>query len=396
MAVRTYNCTDSTQLTVHFNVQEFKCKCGSSHKILISEELVSMLEKLYSSLDCSKIIVNSGYRCSTHDKNVGGNGCGQHTKGTAADIVCYSQDGNPISSKMVCCTAQDIGFNGIANIDSSYTAAHVDVRSGSKWYGDETKGNGNVTNDFYKYYGILKNGNSLVLHGIDVSEHQGNIEWSKVKQSDEIDFAILRAGYGREYNQIDKMFEKNYKECKRVGMPCGAYWYSYACSVSEAEREAEVFLSALKGKSFEYPVFFDLEESKAFATGIQNCSDMVTAFCTELEKAGYFAGLYISRSPLQTYITDSVAKRFTLWIAEYSGKCNYSGSYGMWQYSSTGRINGINSDVDLDKCYIDYPSIIESMRNTEKSNEAYVDMPCSNTVTVTVDGKTYTAVLTEK
>lgn len=399
MAVKTYDCTDRTQLTAHFNVQEFRCKCGDSHNILISEELVSMLEKLFSSLDCSKIIVNSGYRCTAHDKAVGGNGSGQHTKGTAADIVCYGQDGKPISSKIVCCTAQELGFSGIANIDKSYTATHVDVRTSNKWYGDESVPGGtarSVTDNFYEYYGIFKNHNSLVSHGIDVSEHQGNIDWNKVKKSGKADFAILRAGYGREYNQIDKTFEQNYKECKRVGMPCGAYWYSYACSVSEAEREAEVFLSVLKGKSFEYPVFFDLEESKAFATGRQNCSDMVTVFCTALEKAGYFAGLYTSCSFLQTHITDSVAERFTLWIAEYGSKCNYSGSHGMWQYSSTGRIDGINGNVDLDKCYIDYPSIIKSMHNTGTSDEMQADTPCSNTVTVTVDGKTYTAVLTEK
>ena len=151
MAVNTYKNTDSTQLSAHFNVREFRCKCGSTHDILISSELIDKLEQLHAAFHCSKIIVTSGYRCPTHDKNVGGNGSGQHTKGTAADICCYAQDGSIISSKQVCCEAQDIGFTGIANIDSSYQYTHVDVRASGKWYGDEVKCNGDVTDDFHQY-----------------------------------------------------------------------------------------------------------------------------------------------------------------------------------------------------------------------------------------------------
>lgn len=158
--VVTYSSSDKTQLTEHFNVSEFKCKCGGSHNTLISKKLVEMLEKLFEKLDCSKIIVNSGYRCSTHDKNVGGNGSGQHTKGTAADVVCYAKGGSIISSKIVSCVAQDLGFTGIANITADYQAIHLDVRSGSKWYGNEVVNNNTVTNDFYSYYGIKKPGES--------------------------------------------------------------------------------------------------------------------------------------------------------------------------------------------------------------------------------------------
>lgn len=195
-----------------------------------------------------------------------------------------------------------------------------------------------------------------MLKGIDVSYHQGNIDWSKVK----VDFAILRAGYGDAINypkQIDDMFERNYKGCKENGIPCGVYWYSYAQSVEAAKREAKACLKVIKGKKFEYPIFFDLEESSQFSKG--NCDSIVKAFCGEIEKAGYFAGLYMSRSPLQTYISSDVAKRYTLWIAEYNRKCNYSGSYGMWQYSSKGKVAGINGNVDLNYCYTDYPSAIK-------------------------------------
>ena len=152
-----YKSTDRTQLTTHFNVSEFRCKCGGNHEILIDNNLFQKLEQLFTTLNCSKIIVNSGYRCTTHDKKVGGNGSGQHTKGTAADIVCYDKAGKKISSKIVCCAAQDIGFGGIANIDSTYTATHVDTRSGIKWYGDETVTTAySVTDDFYKHYKLSK------------------------------------------------------------------------------------------------------------------------------------------------------------------------------------------------------------------------------------------------
>lgn len=156
MSIKSYSGNDTTQLTPHFNVKEFRCKCGTSHEIKLSTDLVEKLEVLYTALNCSKIIVNSGYRCSAHDKAVGGSGSGQHTKGTAADVVCYDQSGNIISAKNVCCKAQDLGFPGIANISAKYQAVHLDVRSGGKYYGDEIKGTNTVTSDFYSYFGIEK------------------------------------------------------------------------------------------------------------------------------------------------------------------------------------------------------------------------------------------------
>lgn len=155
-----YDYNDETQLSAHFNVREFRCKCGKTHDTELNPKLVDNLEKLYRVLDCSKIIVTSGYRCPDHDKAVGGNGTGQHTKGNAADIICYGQDGSIISTKKVAWKAQDIGFRGIGNIDSTYTAIHVDVRTGAKWYGDEAvRGgtSGSVTDDFYRYYSTKDN-----------------------------------------------------------------------------------------------------------------------------------------------------------------------------------------------------------------------------------------------
>ncbi|HOC34819.1 MAG TPA: GH25 family lysozyme, partial [Ruminococcus flavefaciens] len=109
------------------------------------------------------------------------------------------------------------------------------------------------------------------MKGIDVSVHNGNIDWGKVK-ADGIDFAILRAGYGRLVSQKDERFEQNYAGAKAVGLPIGAYWYSYAMTPEEAELEADVFLSVIKGKRFEMPVYFDLEEKKQFDLGKEQVS----------------------------------------------------------------------------------------------------------------------------
>ena len=197
-----------------------------------------------------------------------------------------------------------------------------------------------------------------MVKGIDVSKWQGEIDWNKVKKSG-IEFAIIRAGYGREISQKDPYFDRNYAGAKAAGINVGAYWYSYAGSVEDAKKEAKVCLQVLAGKQFEMPIYFDLEEKFQFDKGKQFCSDLVKTFCNELEAAGYFTGLYMSSWFLKNYISEDVRARYTMWVAEYGSKLNYSGQYGIWQHSSTGAVSGINGNVDLDIAYVDYPSIIK-------------------------------------
>ena len=253
---------------------------------------------------------------------------------------------------MVCCKAQDIGFTGIANITAAYQYTHVDVRTGKKWYGDEVHGNSTVTDDFYKYFG------GEDMKGIDVSVHNGNIDWNKVK-ADGIEFAILRAGFGRLEKQKDEKFEQNYAEAKAAGIPVGAYWYSYAMSPEEAELEANVFLKVIKGKQFEMPVYFDLEEKKQFDLGKEKVSAIMRAFLEIVESAGYFTGLYGSASPLFTHTADDIKSHYTIWLAHWVDRTNYSGAYAVWQYSEKGKVDGISGNVDLDTCYKDFPTIIK-------------------------------------
>lgn len=203
------------------------------------------------------------------------------------------------------------------------------------------------------------------MKGIDVSKWQGNIDFAKVKNSG-IDFVIINAGYGKEISQKDKCFEQNYNAANRVGLHVGAYWYSYATSVENAIKEAKTCLQVIKGKQFDFPIYFDLEEQNQFAKGRSFCDSIVKAFCDELERNGYYVGLYISRSPLQNYISESVAKRYALWIAEYGERCNYNKQYGMWQYSCNGHVPGVNGNCDMDIAYVDYPSIIKKRFNGYK------------------------------
>lgn len=391
----TFKYDDNVQITPHFNSKEFRCKCGGKHDFQVNEKLCELLEKLYEELDCSSINISSGFRCVQHDKSVGGSGTGQHTKGNAADFCCIGKDGQFISSEIVCCAAQDIGFTGIANINSTHTYTHCDVRTGGKWYGDETKGNSYCIpcKDFYTYYNIEKEDEEALKKGIDVSAHQGKIDWKKVN----VDFAILRAGFGKVISQKDEQFEANYSGAKTEGIPIGAYWYSYAMTPDEARQEADVFLEVIKGKQFEYPVYFDIEEQKQLALGKEKVSAIIKAFLEKVEKAGYWVGLYMSASPLTDCVTDDIKNRYAVWVANVGvSKPAYSGAYGMWQYSWEGRIDGISGDVDLDYAYVDYPAKIKAKGLNGYGKEP--DKPADKkTITAEIEicGVKYKGTLTE-
>ena len=408
--IKTYNYNDNVKLSEHFAASEFRCKCGRNHEFKVDDSLVNNLEKLFSKLDCSKIIVTSGYRCVQHDKNVGGSGSGQHVEGTAADICCYGQGGKPISSKLVCCAAQDIGFKGIANINSTYQLTHVDMRVNGKWYGDEVVNYNTVTDDFYKYYDIKKEDDNMAENrksGIDISYCQTNVDWNKV----DAEFVIVRAGYGKLSSQKDAMFEKHYAGAKSRGIPVGAYWYSYAMSPSEAEQEADACIEVLRGKQFEYPIFYDVEEKKQLDLGKEKVSEIIVAFLSKMEKAGYWVGLYGSYSSLTNLTIDSIRARYAIWLAHWGvDKSPYKGAYGLWQYK-VGKASGVSGDCDLDYSYEDYPTMIKDRglngfgKSDENAggNESPVPVQIPNNpatanddtidVSVHINGKTYKGTL---
>lgn len=194
-------------------------------------------------------------------------------------------------------------------------------------------------------------------NGIDVSVHNGNIDWKRVKSAG-IDFAILRAGYGRLASQKDERFEQNYSGAKAAGIQVGAYWYSYAMSEGEARLEADAVLSAIKGKQFDFPVYYDVEDKKQLALGKAKVSAIMRAFLERVEAAGYFVGLYGSASTLTTHTADDIKNRYAIWLAHWVDQTRYGGRYGIWQHSEKGRVDGITGAVDLDIAYEDYPAII--------------------------------------
>lgn len=194
--------------------------------------------------------------------------------------------------------------------------------------------------------------------GIDVSQWQGVIDWGKVKAAG-VQFALIRAGYGDTLSyprQIDTQYARNYSECKRLGIPVGVYFYCYAMNAAEAKREAECCLALLKGKQFEYPIYYDVEEYDLFKSS--KTAEVCRAFVKILEDAGYWVGIYTYRSAMGYFPTDIKDKK-AFAIAEYGSKLNYSGQYGIWQNSSTWYVNGINGRVDHDFCYVDYPKLIK-------------------------------------
>lgn len=201
----------------------------------------------------------------------------------------------------------------------------------------------------------------MEVRGIDVSKWQGTIDWARVKASGSVEFAILRAGYGSLVKQKDKTFDSNYNACKRLGIPVGAYWYSYATTVTGARREAKAFLKVIEGKTFEYPLWFDQEyEPKIKALTNAQRTEIVKAFCAELEKAGYYTGLYCSRDWLQNYVNCKDLVHLDIWVAAYgSTPGNVPLPYGMWQCSSTGKVNGISGNVDINIAYKNYPAIMK-------------------------------------
>ncbi|HIW83224.1 MAG TPA: LysM peptidoglycan-binding domain-containing protein [Candidatus Dorea gallistercoris] len=201
----------------------------------------------------------------------------------------------------------------------------------------------------------------MSIHGIDVSEHQGRIDWSKVKAAG-IQFAMLRAGFGK--NMPDEEFQRNAKGCGSTGIPFGVYWFSYAYTVEMACQEAEWCVSAIREHKVQYPVCFDFEyDSVRYAeqNGVRVtrslASQLTEAFCGRVEELGYFAMFYSNRDYLERMFSDELRKKYALWYAQYSSLPSVTGM-GMWQYRDNGRIDGIRGNVDMDIAYEDFARVI--------------------------------------
>ena len=223
----------------------------------------------------------------------------------------------------------------------------------------------------------------MKIIGIDVSTWQGKIDWNQVKNSD-VKFAILRSSFGSpDPSQVDNRFEQNYAGAKAAGIPVGAYHYGYAVSEAEARQEAKFFLDTIKGKQFEYPVYYDVEDNGTMGTlSRQALTNVIKAFCSEVEKAGYYVGVYASLSWLDSkFYPDQLP--YDVWVAQYFTECQYTGQYGMWQYTSSGKAAGIQGGVDMNECYQDYPKIIkENHLNGFTDGQSGDDSPAKDVIGV--------------
>lgn len=232
--------------------------------------------------------------------------------------------------------------------------------------------------------------------GIDISYCQPKVDWQKVTA----DFCIIQIGGGAVRRQKDTMYESHYAGAKGRGIPVGAYWFTWARTVAEAEEEADICISLLKDKQFEYPIFLDLEQEAIYKTGKSNVSAIIRAFLSKVEKAGYWVGLYCNPDVLVHYCEADIPKRYSIWLAQWDvTKPRYGGAYGIWQHA-VGKADGIAGDCDLDYCYIDYPAKIKAKGlngyGTPKPPKPPEPEKKTKYVELAIDGTTYAGTLTEK
>lgn len=199
--------------------------------------------------------------------------------------------------------------------------------------------------------------NELVL---DVSYYQPNIQYATTAAS--VFGAILRCGvtgWGSSHRMMeDTSFQTHYQGFTRAGLPVGAYYYSAADTVDFARREAEFTISLLRGKRFAFPIYYDVEnEQRQGSLSRETLTQIALTYLNTLRNAGFYPGLYVSYYWAEhkldmSRITD------TVWIAQYGPQLTYRGPADMWQFTSQGSVPGISGEVDLNRCFKDFPTII--------------------------------------
>mgnify|MGYP000439407984 FL=1 len=205
-------------------------------------------------------------------------------------------------------------------------------------------------------------------HIMDVSRWQGQINWDKVKASGLISGVMLKTvstnsklSKRKDGLYIDPTFEHNYAECKRLGIPVGVYYYTYAVSHTSADAELALLKTALTGKTFELPVCVDVEDNKLRKLGKQALTDLTAYALATIEQWGFYALLYtgLNFGKTRLYMGGIELRKYDVWVAAYrDDKPTPAWSFGMWQYTSTASVPGITGNADLSHAYKDYAAII--------------------------------------
>lgn len=203
--------------------------------------------------------------------------------------------------------------------------------------------------------------------GIDISHWQGTFNL-KAAKAEGVEFVIIKGGGGDDGLYTDSRFRRNYDAAKQIGLPVGAYWFSKALSVREAEAEADYFYTnVLKGRSFELPVYIDVEHASQLALGKDALTAIVKTWCARLEARGFWVGIYASLWTFASHVHDNQLQRYAHWVAQWSKTCDYKGNpgvLGMWQFG--GERNEIRSNkicgqvVDQNYMLIDYEPRIKA------------------------------------
>ena len=206
-----------------------------------------------------------------------------------------------------------------------------------------------------------------MIKGVDISENNGDINMSAVKEAG-IEFVIIRIGYGKNQSQIDKKFKVNYENAIKNNIPVGIYLYSYATNIDDAEKEAELVLNNINGLKIEYPIFIDMEDADKYKAkrnvSNETCIDICEKFCLEIENAGYYAMVYASSSWWKNQLAGLT--RFDKWVAHWptsggkqkgnatSPDGENANNCGIWQFTSQGTLNGYNGNLDMNYAYKDF------------------------------------------
>lgn len=219
----------------------------------------------------------------------------------------------------------------------------------------EDTANHQVDADDSEHTGAWDNQQNAVL-GIDVSKWNKDIDWEAVKESG-VRFVIIRCGYRGSKTGVlveDPYFRQNIQGAKDAGLKVGVYFFTQAINQAEAVEEASMVLSLTEGYELDYPIFIDTEGSGGRADTLDTATRTAVceAFCETVEQAGQKAGVYASRNWYYNNVDDDVLSQYTIWVAEYRKEPLYTGRYDIWQYTSSGQIDGISGRVDLNLSYI--------------------------------------------
>ena len=207
-----------------------------------------------------------------------------------------------------------------------------------------------------------------MLKGIDVSEFQGFINWDKVK-ADGIEFAILKLGniYDYDANYKDSKFETNYKNARAQGIKIGAYIYNYCNTVDTLKEGLEWAIEKLDGKKFDMPIYLDMEDKDIQGETVETLTEQCNEFAKYVKSKGYQVGVYANANWLKNELNpNEFDKDISVWAAQYYKECQYTGKYDIWQYTSSGKVDGVSGNCDMNYLYNE--NIIEESTTTDKKS----------------------------